>query len=95
MNWIQRFETKMQEDSKILRNRSLVFNYMILKLLLAGMPESNAKNFVINYYIIQDVEVTPLEMIIRLMDLLKRKSIGFYMIQNVIEVSFETLSLRC
>ena len=73
MNWIQRFETKMQEDSKILRNRSLVFNYMILKLLLAGMPESIAKNFVINYYIIQDVEVTPLEMIHKMDGFIKKK----------------------
>lgn len=63
MKWIQKFEEKLQNDSKILRNRSLTFNYLILKLLLCGFPETIAKEFVINYYTSEEVEVTPLEMI--------------------------------
>lgn len=79
MNWIQKFEDKLNHDSKILRNRSLVFNYLILKLLLCGLPEKIAKEFIINYYASPDVEVQILEMIQKINGFIDRKK---YWIMN-------------
>lgn len=63
MQWIMKFEDKLQENTNILRNRSLVFNYLILKLLLCGFPERIAKEFIISYYTCTEIEVQPLEII--------------------------------
>lgn len=82
MKWIQSFEDKLLNDSKILRNRSLTFNYLILKLLLCGFPEKIAKEFIINYYTSEEVEVTPLEMIQKINYFLTQKK---YWIMNDIK----------
>ncbi len=50
MKWIQDYEKLLREDISLITNRELTFNYLILKLALAGFSLDVAKNIVVHYY---------------------------------------------
>lgn len=50
MKWIQDYERLLREDLSLITNRELTFNYLILKLALAGFSLDVAKNIVVHYY---------------------------------------------
>ena len=50
MKWIQDFERLLRDDISLITNRELTFNYLILKLALAGFSLDVAKNIVVAYY---------------------------------------------
>lgn len=50
MNWLINFENLLKEDSSLITNRELTFNYFILKFILMGFSPNKAKDIVVNYY---------------------------------------------
>lgn len=50
MEWLEKFETLLKSNMKLLLNKNVAYTYFILKLQLLGFSEEVAKDIVSNYY---------------------------------------------
>lgn len=50
MKWLEKFETLLKSDMKLLLNKKVAYSYFILKLQLLGFSEDIAKDIMYQYY---------------------------------------------
>lgn len=50
MDWLEKYENRLKKDISLLLNKTISYNYFILKLQLLGFPEHVAKDIVAHYY---------------------------------------------
>ena len=50
MEWIEKYETRLKKDISLILNKTVTYNYFILKLQLLGFNESVAREIVYHYY---------------------------------------------